>query len=208
MQSCRHQAVRGFPVPKVDWEVKSVWISITAKVSFTVRSMTQFSHGSSLWWTRTRRRCRSVQYHTNIKMRTIPLSNSWFFVLPVNSMFDKPNRSMPFASRSHGLFTNAWKFKSHLVERRTSLGKNTRPLRALRPWPFHSQEWSSSNFSCSLASNFTSHSMKNVAFRSLLRWKMIALPNSHCSTYTFLYKGLGECIFKDGSNSEVPYRTD
>ena len=42
--------------------------------------------------------------------------------------------------------------------------------------PFAPQEWSSSNFSCSLSRNITSHSMENVAFPSLLRWKMIILP--------------------------------
>ena len=39
--------------------------------------------------------------------------------------------------------------------------------------PFHSQEWSSSNFPCSLPKTITSHSMKNLAFHSLLRYKMI-----------------------------------
>ena len=33
-------------------------------------------------------------------------------------------------------------------------------------------------------------------FHSLLTWKMIVLPNSHCITYTFLYKRLGECTFQ------------
>ena len=43
--------------------------------------------------------------------------------------------------------------------------------------PFHSQEWSFSNFPCSLTRNITSHSMKNaLVFHSLLRWKMITLP--------------------------------
>ena len=42
--------------------------------------------------------------------------------------------------------------------------------------PFHSQEWSISNFSCSLTRNSTSHSMKNLAFHSLLRWKVVTLP--------------------------------
>ena len=42
--------------------------------------------------------------------------------------------------------------------------------------PLHSQEWSISNFLCSLTRNFTSHSMENLAFHSLLRWKMITLP--------------------------------
>ena len=43
-------------------------------------------------------------------------------------------------------------------------------------WPFHSQEWSISNFPCSLTRDITSHSMKNLAFHSLLRWKVITLP--------------------------------
>ena len=42
--------------------------------------------------------------------------------------------------------------------------------------PFHSQERSISDFLCSLTRNITSHSMKNLAFHSLLRWKMIILP--------------------------------
>ena len=41
--------------------------------------------------------------------------------------------------------------------------------------PFHSQEWSISDFPCCLTRNITSHSMKNLAFQSLLRWKMIIL---------------------------------
>ena len=64
-----------------------------------------------------------------------------------------------------------------------------------RVYPFHSREWWSSNFSWSLTSNITSHSMKNVAFQSWLRWKTIVLRNSHCITYTFLYKRLGEYTF-------------
>ena len=42
--------------------------------------------------------------------------------------------------------------------------------------PFHSQEWSTSNFPCSLTRNITSRSMKNLAFHRLLRWEMIILP--------------------------------
>ena len=41
--------------------------------------------------------------------------------------------------------------------------------------PFHSQEWSISNFPCSLTRNITSHSMENLAFHSLVRWKMVVL---------------------------------
>ena len=50
-------------------------------------------------------------------------------------------------------------------------------------------------FSCSRTRNVTSHSMENLAFHSLLRWKMIIIPNSHYVTYTFLFKRLGECTF-------------
>ena len=50
--------------------------------------------------------------------------------------------------------------------------------------PFHSQEWSNWNYPCGL--------MKNLAFHSLLRWKMIILP---ILTYTFLFEMLGECTF-------------
>ena len=40
----------------------------------------------------------------------------------------------------------------------------------------HSQEWSISNFSCSLTRNITSHSMKNLAFHSWLREDDLELP--------------------------------
>ena len=52
-----------------------------------------------------------------------------------------------------------------------------------------------SNFPCSLTSNITPHSMENMAFHSLLRLKMIVLPNSHYLTYAFPYKRLGECTY-------------
>ena len=42
--------------------------------------------------------------------------------------------------------------------------------------PFHFQEWSISNFPCSLIRNTTSHGIKNVAFHSLLRGQVIVLP--------------------------------
>ena len=54
---------------------------------------------------------------------------------------------------------------------------------------FHSQEWSSSNFSC------TSHSMENLAFPSLLRLKDDSCTSSHYLTYTFLFKRLRRCTF-------------
>ena len=61
--------------------------------------------------------------------------------------------------------------------------------------PFHSQEWSISNFSCSLTRNITSHSMENLAFHSLLRWKMIILPILTPSLIHFSLGRLGECNF-------------
>ena len=62
-------------------------------------------------------------------------------------------------------------------------------------WPLRSQEWFISNFSCSPNSNITSHSMKNLAFHSLLGWKMIILTNSHYLTYTFLFLRVGRMYF-------------
>ena len=70
------------------------------------------------------------------------------------------------------------------------------PVRQLREncWvvePFRSQEWSISNFPCSLTGNITPHSMKSLAFHSLLRWKMIILPTLTPSLYTFLFQKVG-----------------
>ena len=62
--------------------------------------------------------------------------------------------------------------------------------------PFHSQEWSISNSLCSLTRNITSsHSVKNLAFHSSLRWKMIALPILTTSPLYVSLKRLGECTF-------------
>ena len=40
-------------------------------------------------------------------------------------------------------------------------------------------------------------------FTALLRWNAIVLPNSHCITYTFLYKRLGEYTFWDSGSERV-----
>ena len=62
--------------------------------------------------------------------------------------------------------------------------------------PFHSQEWSISNFPCSLTRNITSHSMENLAFHSsLIRWKMTILPILTTSLNTLLFKWLREIMF-------------
>ena len=50
-------------------------------------------------------------------------------------------------------------------------------------------------FSCSLTSNITSHSMKNMAFHSLLRWKMIILPILTTSLIHFSLKGWENVTF-------------
>ena len=49
-----------------------------------------------------------------------------------------------------------------------------------------------SHFSCSLTRNITSHSMENVAFHSLLRWKMIIIQILATPLMHFLFKRLGE----------------
>ena len=63
------------------------------------------------------------------------------------------------------------------------------------PFNSHSQEWSISNFSCSLTRNITSHRMENWAFHSLLRSKLIIIPILTSSLAYFLFKRLGEYTF-------------
>ena len=52
-----------------------------------------------------------------------------------------------------------------------------------------------SNFSCSLTRNITSHSMENLAFLSLLRWKMIIIQILATPLMHFLFERLGEGTF-------------
>ena len=54
--------------------------------------------------------------------------------------------------------------------------------------PFHSQEWSTSDFPCSLSISITWHSMENLAFHSLPRWKIIILPILATSLIPFSLK--------------------
>ena len=65
--------------------------------------------------------------------------------------------------------------------------------------PFHSHEWSISNFPCSLTSNITSHSMENLAFHSLLRWKMIVLPILTTSLIHFFERWWENVLFELGT---------
>ena len=53
--------------------------------------------------------------------------------------------------------------------------KNLAELMRWLDQPFHSWEWSMSNFPSSPTRNITSHSKENLAFHSLLRWKMILI---------------------------------
>ena len=61
--------------------------------------------------------------------------------------------------------------------------------------PFHSWEWSMSKFPCSLTRNMTLHSKENLAFHSLLRWKMILIQILTTLLMHFLFRRLGECTF-------------
>ena len=58
------------------------------------------------------------------------------------------------------------------------------------------QEWSISNFPCSPTRNIPSCSMENLAFHSLLRWKMIILPILTTSLIHFPLK-VGRMYFWD-----------
>ena len=66
---------------------------------------------------------------------------------------------------------------------------------------FHYQEWSISNFPCSLTRNITLHSMKNLAFHKLLRWKMIILPILATEFIRFSLKCWGNVLFQLCSGS-------
>ena len=52
--------------------------------------------------------------------------------------------------------------------------------------PFYSQKWSMSNFPAVSPETLHPHSMKDQAFQSLLRWKMIILPILTTSVYIAL----------------------
>ena len=56
-----------------------------------------------------------------------------------------------------------------------------------------------SNFPCSLTRNITSHSMKNMAFHSLLIWKMIILPILTISLTRFSWTVFENVLFELGS---------
>ena len=114
-------------------------------------------------------------------------------IMPVSPNFfvQAPNSCQAIANRgdnadgSNTISTEGGKFQVSSVYRIT-----THPNK-----PFHSQEWSSSNFSCSLNSNITSHSMKNLVFHSLLRLKDDSCTSSHYLTYTFHFKKVGRMYF-------------
>ena len=53
-----------------------------------------------------------------------------------------------------------------------------------------------SKFSCSLTRNMTSHSMENLTFHSLLRWKVIILQILATSLIQLLFERLGNTLFE------------
>ena len=64
------------------------------------------------------------------------------------------------------------------------------------------------NLSCSLTRNRTSHSMKNLAFHGLLRWKMILLTNSHYITKHFSLGGWENVLLELGSERVKLYTSN
>ena len=56
-------------------------------------------------------------------------------------------------------------------------------------------EWSMSKFPCSLTRNMTSHSMENLTFHSLLRWKVVIIQILATSLIQSLLERLGEYTF-------------
>ena len=72
-------------------------------------------------------------------------------------------------------------------------------VRLIIHYPFHSQEWSISNFPCSLTRNIASHSMENLTFHKLTQMKDDYTTNSHCITCTCLFKGWENVLFELGS---------
>ena len=60
--------------------------------------------------------------------------------------------------------------------------------------------WSISNFLCSLTTNITSHSTKNLAFHRLLRLKMITLPILITSLIHFSLKVRENVLFELGTD--------
>ena len=64
----------------------------------------------------------------------------------------------------------------------------------LHPFSLKSDQFQISNFPCSHTRNITSHSMTNLTFHSLLRWRMIILPIhttslGECTVWTWDWKG-------------------
>ena len=62
--------------------------------------------------------------------------------------------------------------------------------------PFHSWDWSISNFPCSLTNNITSHSMKNLAFHSLLIMILLPILTPSCIHFSLTLSFLRVINFK------------
>ena len=75
------------------------------------------------------------------------------------------------------------------MSKATTGRRKKRDERRKRNWHFHSQEWSISNFPCSLTRNITSHSLE------LTQMKDYYTTNSHYLTYTLLFRKVGRMYF-------------
>ena len=81
------------------------------------------------------------------------------------AMSRQQETKIPNSRSEQGYYGCRWRQRGFSVLRSTDV--------LLTP---HSQEWSFSNFPCSLSRNITSHSVENLAFQSFLRWKVVVLP--------------------------------
>ena len=87
---------------------------------------------------------------------------------------------------------------SHIIQGR--LEQITQDRKQIRPTINGSElQWSISRFSCNLTRNATSHSMENLAFHSLLGWKMLILPILTTSLIHFSLKCWENVRFELGS---------
>ena len=134
-------------------------------------------------------RAQSRDYRTRLQL--VPSPSSWhFFVHKLSDhvwWWSLSCQTVPPWQLCQILGEDLKKWKVRTLCIRTSWKQNKQTK------PFHSWEWSMSNFSCSPTRNITSHSKENLAFHSLLRWKMIIIQILATPLMHFLFKRLGEC---------------
>ena len=160
---CRRR-LRFFPLDPVLCSLLIIFSSLCfASFLAEVASHEQKAFLRRVWWRGSRRvfqrgRTRRLPAHVRRKHR---------WLLPYRRVPDEESRQVVqwiLLVRHHHRFS-AWTPYDHWKWRVSCCSSSV--------WHFYSQEWSTSNFSCSLTSNITSHGMNNLAFHSLLRGKMI-----------------------------------